>query len=73
MTQHSQLQLRFLSQLSDEQNLQQFFPGFKVIIHKSRGEAFLVEQDKIENVSVAYLKSIIIFKKFFSPSLYAIF
>ena len=54
MTQHSQLQLRFLSQLSDEQNLQQFFPGFKVIIHKSRGEAFLVEQDKIENVSVAY-------------------
>ena len=61
MTQHSQLQLRFLSQLSDEQNLQQFFPGFKVIIHKSHSEAFLVEQDKIENVSVAYLKFIIFF------------
>ena len=58
MTQHSQLQLRFLSQLSDEQNLQQFFPAFKVIMHKLRGETFLVEQDKIENVSVAYLKFI---------------
>ena len=28
----------------------------KVIIHKSRGGVSLVEQDTIENVSVAYLK-----------------
>ena len=30
----------------------------KVIIHKSRGEVFLVEQDTIECVSSAYLKYI---------------
>ena len=34
--------------------------GTKVIIHKSRGEVSLVEQDTIENVSAAYLKFIII-------------
>jgi hypothetical protein len=33
----------------------------KVIIHKSRGEASLVEQDTIENVSLAYLIFMIIF------------
>ena len=32
----------------------------KVIIHKSRGGVSLVEQETIENVSVAYLKFIII-------------
>ena len=36
--------------------------GIKVIIHKLRSEASLVEQDcTIENVSVVYLKFIIIF------------
>ena len=33
----------------------------KVIIHRSRGEVSLVEQDTIENVSAAYLKFTIIF------------
>ena len=33
---------------------------YKVIIHKSRGEESLVEQDTIEKVSVAYLKFIFI-------------
>ena len=33
----------------------------KVIIHKSRGEVSLVEQDTIKNDSAAYLKFIIIF------------
>ena len=38
----------------------------KVIIHTSRGGVSLVEQDTIENVSVAYLKFIKkILKKFF--------
>ena len=36
---------------------------YKVIIHKSRGEVSLVEQDTIENGSVAYLKFIIKFQK----------
>ena len=35
----------------------------KVIIHKSRGGVSLVEQDTIENVSVAYLKFIKKIKK----------
>jgi hypothetical protein len=29
--------------------------AIKVIMHKSRGEVSLVEQDTIENVSAAYL------------------
>ena len=37
-----------------------FTVPYKVIIHKSRGEVYLVEQDTIENVSAAYLKFIII-------------
>ena len=35
--------------------------ALKVIKHKSRGEVSLVEQDTIENVSVAYLNFIIKF------------
>ena len=30
----------------------------KIVIHKSRGEVSLVEQDTIENISATYLKFI---------------
>ena len=45
----------------------------KVIIHKSRGEAFLVEQDIIDYVSTNYFGPAILSQKEFKHSLKKIF
>jgi hypothetical protein len=51
---------KLLGSLDHISNIQALL-SIKVFIHKSRGEVSLVEQDRIENVSAAYLKFMINF------------